>query len=455
MLSQLILADYSTYSDKDIEVVDLNHHNINDSALVGSPLIFGSGGESGKWITFNKSKKNEDKALTKTATRKANESVTTNISQITDIVSLAEALININSVSGKEGAMADALESWLTPRGWNVIRQKLSNFDDRYNILAYPKGTDYKAAKLLFNSHIDTVPPFFKCTIDKKGNKISGRGACDTKSLIAAQLLAAQELKSKYNISSIALLYVCGEETTHIGMIEANKLGLKPDYLIVGEPTQSRTVKRQKGILMCKLTCKGKEAHSGYPETGINALSPLLSILYKIENEIKWPGNDDIGYTTVNIGKIDSGIAANIVPNYAEAVLLFRCVTEAKLIETMLKKIIDKENKRFKNKIEYVATLMNDPVSLHGISSKYEPSIIPYNTDIPFFDHFNNGGCKVATIFGAGYMIYGHTENEHIKIDELKRCVDSYIDLGLLCINQQYDQSLNMIDIYNKKKSKL
>ena len=472
----------------DFICVDLNHPtlkfaNVNDCTLLGS-LIFGCNGESvvtdscvsGKWVSFDKdkNKKNEAKTTLKTTAATTDESSisintgTTNISGINDVVSLAEALININSVSGKEGLMADALESWLKPRGWAVLRQKLSNFDDRYNILAYPKGTDYKEAKLLFNSHIDTVPPFFKCRIDKKGNKISGRGACDTKSLIAAQLLAAEELKNKYGVLSIALLYVCGEETTHIGMIEANKLGLKPDYLIVGEPTQLRTVKRQKGILKCKLICKGKEAHSGYPETGINALTPLLNILYKIENVIKWPGNDNIGYTTVNIGKINSGVAANVVPNNAEALLLFRCVTKAKLIETMLKELIDKENKQLQlgeenknkiSKIEYVGMTMNDPVSLHGISNKFEPSIIPFNTDIPFFEHFNNGGCKVATIFGAGYMIYGHTDNEHIKIDQLKKCVHCYIDLGLMCINQEYDQSLSMSlmngAIGNKKISKL
>ena len=312
-----------------------------------------------------------------------------------------------------------------------------------YNVLAFPKGTDYEEAKLLFNSHIDTVSPFFKCKIDKKGNKISGR-ACDTKSLIAAQLLAAEELKTKYSVLSIALLYVCGEETTHIGMIEANKLGLSPDSLIVGEPTQIRTVKRQKGILKCKLVCKCKEAHSGYPETGT-----LLNILCKIENEIQGPGNDNIGYTRVNIGKINSGVAVNVVPNNAEALLLFRCLTNAKLIETMLKELIDKENKQLQlgeenknkiSKIEYVGMTMNDPVSLHGISNKFEPSIISFNTDIPFFEHFKNGGCKVATIFGAGYLIYGHTDNEHIKIDQLKKCVNCYIDLGLMCINQEYDQ---------------
>jgi acetylornithine deacetylase len=70
-----------------------------------------------------------------------------------------------------------------------------------------------------------------------------------------------------------------GEEVDHIGMKEANKLLLKPDFLICGEPTELKLAKRQKGILKLKLVSEGRACHSGYPEKGINALEPLLDVL--------------------------------------------------------------------------------------------------------------------------------------------------------------------------------
>ena len=167
----------------------------------------------------------------------------------------------------------------------------------------------------------------------------------------------------------------------------------------------------------------------------------MLKLLYIIENEIKWPGNEEIGYTTLNIGIINSGIASNIVPNKSEALLLFRCVTNPLIIENKILKLIKKYD--INKQIEYKRITMNKPLSLHGIDNKYNPSIIPFNTDIPYFNHFNNNKCKIATIFGPGNMIYGHTDNEQIKINELIECVDKYIELGLECMNQTYDDNLN------------
>ena len=102
------------------------------------------------------------------------------MSGITDVVELAQALINVESLSGFEYPMIEALESWLIPRGWKVIRQFVKD-NNRYNLLSFPeKMKDPKTdIKLLFNSHIDTVPPYFPAKI--VGNKLTGRGSCDTK----------------------------------------------------------------------------------------------------------------------------------------------------------------------------------------------------------------------------------------------------------------------------------
>jgi acetylornithine deacetylase len=102
---------------------------------------------------------------------------------------------------------------------------------------------------VLFNSHIDTVPPFFGARVefssehDTNGNGSSnatiwGRGACDTKGILAAQLTALQELIAEgAGSDDVGLLYVVSEETDHSGMLKSNELGLDPEYLVVGEPT--------------------------------------------------------------------------------------------------------------------------------------------------------------------------------------------------------------------------
>jgi acetylornithine deacetylase len=108
-------------------------------------------------------------------------------------------------------------------------------------------------------------------------------------------------------------------------MKEANKLGLEPKFLIVGEPTKSKLITLQKGILKLNIVAQGIAAHSGYPETGKSAIEPLLDILQDLRKEA-WPSNE-IGKTTMNIGTIKGGAAANVVPEHAEANVMFRVIS--------------------------------------------------------------------------------------------------------------------------------
>ena len=184
-------------------------------------------------------------------------------------------------------------------------------------------------------------------------------------SLIASQLLAANTLKDKGD-TSIALLYVVGEEVDHIGMKTANALGLKPKYLIVGEPTESRTVLRQKGMFKLRLVSRGIAAHSGYPETGLCALTPLLSVVNAIQS-YPWPSGEGLGKTTVNIGLMKSGVAENVVPPNAMATVMFRVVTSTAQIEKIVQTIVN----TFGNEqvsIEWGSR--NEPADLNPVSTE-------------------------------------------------------------------------------------
>jgi putative cell wall-binding protein len=178
----------------------------------------------------------------------------------------------------------------------------------------------------LLNTHIDTVPPFYPAIVDRKEGVIRGRGACDTKSILAAQLLAAQRLVKAGKAHDLGLLYVVSEETDHSGMKRANSLGLRPQYLIVGEPTESKMIRSQKGILKLKLLSQGVSCHSGYPELGKSAIDPLIDALHDLKHA-HWPQSEELGTTTLNIGLLRGGHAANALAAEAEATLMFRVIS--------------------------------------------------------------------------------------------------------------------------------
>lgn len=329
-----------------------------------------------------------------------------------DVVALAREMIDIESISGNEKHMGLYLKDLLTPLGWQIQLQGVET--DRFNVLATRPS---KQPRLLFNSHIDTVPPFFPSRMD--GPYLRGRGACDTKSLIAAQIHAAQAMVADGR-EDIGMLYVVGEEVDHSGMIAANALGLDPDYLIVAEPTESKLVSRQKGMLKIRLNCKGKAAHSGYPHLGISAIDPLVDALADLRKEA-WPGDDTLGATTMNIGMIKGGFAANVVPDRAFAEVMFRVVTDQAEILERTREIVG-------NRAQIEVVTSNNPTDLTTLPG-YETAVIAFNTDIPYFN-FNGK----ALLWGAGSILDAHTADEKIHVDDLKQAIPTYRVLAETCL---------------------
>lgn len=329
-----------------------------------------------------------------------------------EVVQLALELIDIESISGNENPMADFLEKRLKAEGWEVTRQTVA--EGRDNVYAKRPGVE---PRLIFNSHIDTVPPFFPASIEN--GIIRGRGACDTKSLIAAQLLAARAMVDS-GIEDIGLLYVVGEEVDHCGMLKANELGLDPEYLIVGEPTESKLVRRQKGMVKFRFESKGKAAHSGYPHTGQSAIEPLLDVLQDLR-AVNWPKDAELGETTLNIGLIGGGRAANVVPDKAFAEVMVRVITSQTQIKEMVEEVVA-------GRVPYNIITGNDPCELTTLEG-YETVVVSFNTDIPYLK-FNGK----ALLWGAGSIQDAHTANEYIKVEDLEAAVGIYEQLARQCL---------------------
>lgn len=270
------------------------------------------------------------------------------------------------------------------------------------------------------NSHIDTVPPFYSATVDRQNGIIRGRGACDTKGILAAQLLAAQRLVESGQAADLGLLYVVSEETDHSGIKQANSLNLRPNFLLVGEPTGSKMIRSQKGLLKLRLLSHGVSCHSGYPSLGKSAIDPLVDALQDLKRA-HWPKNEELGATTLNIGLLKGGHAANALAAEAEATLVFRLITPPEqVLETVRATVGDRAD------VEVITA--NTPVQLNTLEG-YATDVACFNTDIAYFDL--REPTAQAFLMGPGSILDAHSDHEVIHIPELQRAVAYYEEILL------------------------
>lgn len=237
------------------------------------------------------------------------------------LLSLHKSLVEIPSVTGGEREVGEWLANYLMSKNFTVETQSVSEDGARFNVFAY-LGKN-RTTSTLVTSHIDTVPPYISYRISS--GSIYGRGSNDAKSSVASQITAVEELISEKVISEgdVSLLFVVGEETTGDGMKAANSLGPTWKSVIFGEPTENKLAIGHKGIIMFDVIAEGKASHSGYPQLGVNANSNLIRALYNLGN-LKLPASDLLGESTMNIGLIEGGVAANVISPHATASVLVR-----------------------------------------------------------------------------------------------------------------------------------
>ncbi|MBX3268256.1 MAG: M20/M25/M40 family metallo-hydrolase [Acidobacteria bacterium] len=318
---------------------------------------------------------------------------------------LTKALMAIPSVSGEEEAVGHFLRDHLMSLGWMVELQPVS--ENQNNVIA----TLNKNPRVWMSTHMDTVPPFIPPTEDDE--KIYGRGACDAKGIIAAQISAAEQLR-KEGISDIGLLYTVEEERASTGAKAVNDhpLAAKCEYMINGEPTDNDLAIGSKGSFRLMIKTKGKAAHSAYPEEGDSAIETLLDILDDIRHT-HFPHDDFFGETTVNIGTINGGLALNVIPPRAEAGLLIRLTTKREPIEQALESVV-----RGRGDIEVLSC--SEPVKLHPVEG-FTQKVVRFTTDIP---HMPNWGKPL--LLGPGSILVAHTKDEFVLKKDLESAVDLY-----------------------------
>jgi acetylornithine deacetylase len=322
---------------------------------------------------------------------------------------LTRQLIDISSLTGEEETVAQFLATHLERLGYDVERQHVTG--DRFNIIA----TTSDQPQIVFSTHMDTVPAFIPSSEDAE--YIYGRGSCDAKGIIAAQIHAAERLRAN-GLNTIGLLFTVDEELSSAGAQIANNHPLAREcrFLINGEPTDNRLAIGTKGSLRLIITTAGRAAHSAYPEAGDSAIEKLLDVLNDIR-ACDWPSDEFFGETTCNIGVLNGGTRPNVIPDHARAELQIRLATDIEQVKRMVEQAI-----AGRAQVEYASA--HDPVRLFSVSG-FDDCVVRFTTDVPYLSNWGQ-----ALLLGPGSILDAHTEHERIAKHELERAIDLYVALA-------------------------
>jgi acetylornithine deacetylase len=326
---------------------------------------------------------------------------------VADPIALTRALVDIDSTTGREQDAGRWLGRALRERGYTVAEQPVD--DGRANIYA----TLGAAPEVVFSTHYDCVPPFFPSREER--GFVFGRGSCDAKGILAAQVAAAERLRARGE-SRIALLFVVGEERGSDGARVANDCappGVR--FLINGEPTDNRLGAATRGVLRVKLNATGRAAHSSFPELGESAIDKLLDALMVVRG-IALPQDPLLGRTHYTVGLIEGGVAPNVVSPHASAELLFRIVGEGDVVRAALAPV---------EGLVSIETVLDVPAIRMHVAPGFETAVFPYTTDVPFLTRWGT-----PMLIGPGSIHVAHTDDEHVAINELREAVDLYESLA-------------------------
>lgn len=307
-----------------------------------------------------------------------------------EIVKTASELIQINSQSTKEEALAKYIQEKMALLGYDTIEV------DKYgNVFGKVKGSG-GGKSITLNCHMDVVyegdhskwkyPPYSGAVAE---GKIWGRGASDTKGTMAIQLYTPIMLKSAGLLPKgdvIVSAVVCEEIAGFGAMSQAADNDRLTDYCIIGEATENDLAISCRGRFCCKVTIKGKSCHASIPLAGKNPfdfLGPFLVGLKSIDL-----GTDENGPSTVSPTNITSSEeGTNIIPNEIVLMLDFRQVASdtTDVAVAKIKGIVDN-------------------CSIDGIDVTVEPLLFPLTTYTGFEGQGFQGEPPFGVDVNAGYV---------------------------------------------------
>jgi acetylornithine deacetylase len=323
------------------------------------------------------------------------------------VFELTRALIDIPSITPEEEQVGQYLYEHLSRlcADYNGVVEKAEVEPKRWNVFAA-----FGNPIVTLSTHMDTVPPYVASRVDDEF--IWGRGACDTKGIIAAMITAAGRLLEK-GVRDFGLLFLGGEARNSAGAHYAARQSRGSKYIITGEPTENKLALGSKGALRYELVARGRMAHSAYPELGDSAIDKLLDALAAIR-KVELPVDDVLGPSTLNIGTIHGGRAPNVIPDEACAEIFVRLTGDADIIRKALTKAAGD------------AVALNEVLEIPAIRlaavEGLPTTVVAYTTDIPAF----LGAWGKPLLLGPGTIHVAHTLEERVEKQQLLDAVEIY-----------------------------
>lgn len=315
-------------------------------------------------------------------------------------------LCAIDSTTGREDAVVPAMCAMLEAIGARVDKQPVQNA--RENVLA----TWSDAPRVLFSTHLDTVPPFIPPRRD--GERVYGRGTIDAKGQIVAHLAVIERLLAQGQ-RDVAWLGVVGEETDSVGAQAALQLAPRLENVravLNGEPTGNHLATGQRGILHVRLSCAGRAAHSSTPDAGRSAIWPLLDWLQVLRTEPR-PSDEELGDEIWNLALISGGRAPNVIPDAAQAELFVRALPDSDFA-ARAQELAPQDGR--------VEVLAQTPADRFPRVAGYSHRLVPFGSDAPRLRRLAKD--RMVVLVGPGDIELAHSVDEHLRLEDLDRGIE-------------------------------
>ena len=369
------------------------------------------------------------------------------------LADLLEKLVAIDTQNppGREVEAAALLASELEAIGFATEVRPVG--DGRANVVG--RIDNGAGPCFAFNSHMDTVPagggwssdPF---RLAERDGKLFGRGACDAKGPIVAMAEAGRLLASQRNIvarhAGPDVRRRRGDQRRRLARAATQQP--RPDWIVIGEPTNNAVFAAHKGCLRPLVRAKGKAAHSGRPELGVNAIlaaSRLMSLFDARDAELRAQTHPLVGHASLSVTRIAGGIGDNVIPENCEMVLDRRLLPGETLDAAMddLHALLDRAKREhdvdaeiagIRAKAGSAETPLDDPLvreavaisRAHGVTFP-QPGGLTGGCDLV---HFHDVGA-VGVVLGPGSLDVAHQPDEYVPKADLARAALIYRDIAV------------------------
>ncbi|ATB30989.1 acetylornithine deacetylase [Melittangium boletus] len=368
-----------------------------------------------------------------------------------ELRALLSELVAVDTTSTRTNAPLVALaRGKLEAVGFQTeeVRYRDQSGVEKVNLIAVKGGEPGAQAALALVGHTDCVPYDAAWTdalrLTERDGRLYGRGACDTKGFIACALHAVAHLSRPLRAPLMVLL-TADEEVGCEGAKQLVSLGKgRARHAIVGEPTRLVPVRAHKGYCLAEVEVLGREGHSAYPDEGASAIFRAGRFLQRLETLARTTLREDRDedfeppFTTVNVGRIGGGKAANVISGACQFIVEWRPLPHQpqervlELLESIRRELVRDEpgyeaHIRLLRTESAVDTRADaEVVRMMAELSGNAPITVSFGTEAPQLTELG----AQAVVFGPGDIRVAHQTGEYVPVEDLVRC-EAYLSRAI------------------------